>query len=110
MGFQTPQYKIGTLLEWAAAGKVQLPDFQRSWVWDEERICSLIASISQSFPVGALMTLAIENQLAWQIPFAPDVPVTLATFLATLTIGVIAALYPSWRASRQRLIELVGYE
>jgi hypothetical protein len=36
---------------------MQLPDFQRSWVWDEERICSLIASISQSFPVGALMTL-----------------------------------------------------
>ncbi len=36
---------------------MQLPDFQRSWVWDEDRIKSLIASISRAFPVGALMTL-----------------------------------------------------
>ena len=36
---------------------IQLPDFQRSWVWDEDRIKSLIASISRAFPVGALMTL-----------------------------------------------------
>jgi hypothetical protein len=34
-----------------------LPDFQRSWVWDEDRIKSLIASVSRAFPVGALMTL-----------------------------------------------------
>ena len=34
-----------------------LPDFQRSWVWDEDRIKSLIASISRAFPVGALMSL-----------------------------------------------------
>ncbi|MBP6753096.1 MAG: DUF262 domain-containing protein [Alicycliphilus sp.] len=35
---------------------MQLPDFQRSWVWDEERIKSLIASVSRAFPVGALTT------------------------------------------------------
>src|SRR5262249_46385720 len=29
----------------------------RSWVWDEDRIKSLIASVSRAFPVGALMTL-----------------------------------------------------
>ncbi len=34
-----------------------MPDFQRSWVWDEDRIKSLIASISRAFPVGALMSL-----------------------------------------------------
>src|SRR5205823_892899 len=28
-----------------------------SWVWDEERIKSLIASVSRAFPVGALMSL-----------------------------------------------------
>ncbi len=36
---------------------IQLPDFQRSWVWDEDRIKSLIASVSRAFPVGALMSL-----------------------------------------------------
>jgi hypothetical protein len=36
---------------------IQLPDFQRSWVWDEDRIKSLVASVSRAFPVGALMSL-----------------------------------------------------
>ncbi|WP_208616838.1 GmrSD restriction endonuclease domain-containing protein [Acetobacter pomorum] len=34
-----------------------MPDFQRSSVWDEDRIKSLIASVSRAFPVGALMSL-----------------------------------------------------
>lgn len=55
--FQTNPYYLHELLKHCHAGKVQLPDFQRSWVWDEDRIKSLIASISQAFPVGALMTL-----------------------------------------------------
>jgi uncharacterized protein with ParB-like and HNH nuclease domain len=40
-----------------------LPDFQRNWVWDEERIKSLITSISRAFPVGALMTLDTVGQV-----------------------------------------------
>ena len=54
---QTNPYELSKLLEWCRAGELQLPDFQRSWVWDENRIKSLIASISRAFPVGALMTL-----------------------------------------------------
>jgi len=49
------------LLEQCHNGQIQLPDFQRSWVWEEERIKSLIASISRGFPVGALMTLKARN-------------------------------------------------
>ena len=41
----------------AKAGKLQLPDFQRGWIWEEDAIASLIASIARSFPVGALLTL-----------------------------------------------------
>lgn len=55
--FQTNPYELSKLLEWCSTGELQLPDFQRSWVWDEDRIKSLIASISRAFPVGALMTL-----------------------------------------------------
>ncbi len=55
--FQTNPYELSRLLEWCRSGELQLPDFQRSWVWDEDRIKSLIASISRAFPVGALMTL-----------------------------------------------------
>ena len=38
-------------------GRVQLPDFQRGWVWDDDHIASLIASISLSYPIGAVMLL-----------------------------------------------------
>jgi hypothetical protein len=55
--FQTNPFDLHKLLEDCQDGKLQLPDFQRSWVWDEDRIKSLIASISRAFPVGALMTL-----------------------------------------------------
>src|SRR5579859_6181363 len=40
-----------------AQGKTQLPDFQRGWVWDDEHIRSLLASVSQSYPIGAVMML-----------------------------------------------------
>ena len=55
--FQTNPIDLQRLLDECHRGIIQLPDFQRSWVWDEDRIKSLIASISRAFPVGALMSL-----------------------------------------------------
>ena len=55
--FQTNPVDLIDLLHECDSGTLQLPDFQRSWVWDEDRIKSLIASVSRAFPVGALMTL-----------------------------------------------------
>lgn len=42
-------------------GKTQLPDFQRGWVWEDERIRGLLTSVSQSFPIGAVMMLQTGN-------------------------------------------------
>jgi hypothetical protein len=55
--FKTNPYDLHELLKNCDRGVLQLPDFQRSWVWDEDRITSLIASVSRAFPIGALMTL-----------------------------------------------------
>ena len=55
--FHTNPLDLHKLLEDCHLGVIQLPDFQRSWVWDEDRIKSLIASVSRAFPVGALMSL-----------------------------------------------------
>lgn len=55
--FQTNPIDLDEMLDACHRGKIQLPDFQRSWVWDEDRIKSLIASVSRAFPVGALMSL-----------------------------------------------------
>lgn len=56
--FTTNPVLLSTLLNSIEAGKIQLPDFQRGWVWDDARIKGLLASISKGFPVGAVMTLS----------------------------------------------------
>jgi uncharacterized protein with ParB-like and HNH nuclease domain len=61
--FKTNPVNIKELLEDCQSGKLQLPDFQRSWVWDEDRIRSLISSVSHAFPIGALM--ALETAERW---------------------------------------------
>lgn len=58
--FKTNPISLEQLLRDCHAGALQLPDFQRSWVWDEDRIRSLIASVSLAFPVGALMALDVK--------------------------------------------------
>src|SRR5439155_16100272 len=64
--FQTNPIDLYKLLEDCQRGVLQLPDFQRSWVWDEDRIKSLIASISRAFPVGALMSLAAGGPVTFK--------------------------------------------
>jgi putative ABC transport system permease protein len=60
--------------------------------------------------LGYLMTLTIEQQLAWQISYSPALATTLVALGASLVVGAAAALYPAWLSTRQRLIELVQFE
>ena len=55
--FDSTKTPLQELLARADSGKLQLPDFQRGWVWDDDRIKSLLASVSVSFPIGAVMLL-----------------------------------------------------
>lgn len=55
--FDSTKTPLHDLLAAAESGKLQLPAFQRGWVWDDERIRSLLASLSVSFPIGAVMLL-----------------------------------------------------
>lgn len=55
--FDSTKTPLQELLFRAEKGLLQLPDFQRGWVWDDERIRSLLASVSVSFPIGAVMLL-----------------------------------------------------
>jgi len=55
--FESPDEPLGPLLREIHKGKIQLPDFQRHWIWDDEHIKSLLASVSQSFPIGVIMLL-----------------------------------------------------
>ncbi len=59
--FDSTKTPLNDLLKSINDGKIQLPDFQRGWVWDDERIKSLIASIAVSYPIGAIMLLETGN-------------------------------------------------
>ncbi len=55
--FSSDKEGLGDLLSSINKGKTQLPDFQRGWIWDDEHIRSLLASVSLSYPIGAVMML-----------------------------------------------------
>lgn len=57
MPFDSPDLNLGALLGDIEVGKVQLPDFQREWKWDDPRIASLLATITLGYPVGVVMML-----------------------------------------------------
>lgn len=59
---KTNDRKITDLMATVHSGKTQLPDFQRGWVWDDNRIKALIASITNGYPVGAAMFLEYGNE------------------------------------------------
>ena len=56
-GMSTNDILLQKLLDDIEGGDIQLPDFQRGWVWDDTRIKELLISISRGFPIGAVMTL-----------------------------------------------------
>lgn len=75
MHFDSTKNSLKDLLHKVADGTIQLPDFQRGWVWEDAGIRSLIASISLGFPVGALMTLAAGGEMKFRnrtVEGAPD--------------------------------------
>jgi hypothetical protein len=43
--FPSNPFDLNELVDDCGRGDLQLPDFQRCWVWDEDRIKSLIAAI-----------------------------------------------------------------
>jgi uncharacterized protein with ParB-like and HNH nuclease domain len=45
--FDSTKTELGKLLEAIVSGKIQPPDFQRGWAWDDEHIRSLLVSISR---------------------------------------------------------------
>jgi hypothetical protein len=70
VGFQTPLHGLGKYLEWTTTGRLQLPDFQREYKWDDERVRSLLVTILRGHPLGVVMLLKTGNA---QIRFKPRV-------------------------------------
>ena len=65
--FDSTKRSLPDILSDIVKGKVQLPDFQRGWVWDDDHIRSLLVSIARSFPVGAVMLLETGGEARFQL-------------------------------------------
>src|SRR6266498_3593608 len=65
--FDSTKTELSKLLEEIVIGKLQLPDFQRGWVWDDRHIRSLLVSIARSFPIGSVMLLETGGSVRFQV-------------------------------------------
>jgi len=78
--FQSNPKSLEDLLKEVRSCKIQLPDFQRSWVWDDDRIKSLIASVSLNYPIGVVMMMQTgDDQVKFKarpLEGVTDVPTT----------------------------------
>jgi hypothetical protein len=81
--FDSTKLNLFDILKDAGKGKIQLPDFQRGWVWDDNRIKGILASVAKSFPIGAVMFLETGNDavrfktkpiegISLTVPIVPD--------------------------------------
>lgn len=64
--FDSTKKSLTDLLSEIEKGKIQLPDFQRGWVWDDNRIKGLIASIIKSFPISVVTLLETGDNVAFK--------------------------------------------
>ena len=64
--FDSTKASLDDLLKETRQGKIQLPDFQRGWVWDDDHIRDLLISIARSFPIGAVMLLESGGNFRFQ--------------------------------------------
>ena len=64
--FETNPKSLGDLLSQVKEQKLQLPDFQRDWVWTDEGVRQLLASVASGFPIGAILTLKTGGELRFK--------------------------------------------
>jgi hypothetical protein len=61
-------YELGQYVGWTQTGEIQLPDFQRGYKWEDERIRQLLVTVLRGHPLGAVMLLKTGNT---QVRFKP---------------------------------------
>lgn len=66
MAVESNDKPLNEILAAVGKGIIQLPDFQRSWVWNDSQICKLIESVSSEYPMGAVMFLQNGGEAKFQ--------------------------------------------
>ncbi|MBI2767167.1 MAG: DUF262 domain-containing protein [Chloroflexi bacterium] len=74
MGIATTSFV--SVLEDAKRGELQLPEFQRDWIWNRNQVVELLDSLRQRYPIGSL--LFMERN--------PDIGIVARPFAGTADI------------------------
>ena len=74
--FDITKEDLKDLLREVHSGKIQLPEFQRSYVWNDDDIKSLLASVAKGYPVGSLLTLETGGGIKFKPRLLEGVPPT----------------------------------
>jgi hypothetical protein len=72
--FGSTKENLIDLLRAIDSGKLQLPEFQRSYVWNDADVRSLVASVAKGYPVGALLTLQSGGPVKFEPRLIQGVP------------------------------------
>ena len=64
--FKSDNIDLSKLLDASGNHDLQIPDFQRGWVWEDNRIRALLASLSLGYPIGAAMLLEAGGEFRFK--------------------------------------------
>ena len=62
---------IRKIMEELIAGRMRVPNFQRGFVWDPERVAYLMDSIYKSYPFGSILLWRTKQELAHERDLGP---------------------------------------
>ncbi len=54
---QTVPFKIERLISMARSGHLVIPEFQRTFVWNEGQVRKLVDSVARGYPIGSILLL-----------------------------------------------------
>lgn len=104
MPFESPDYPLAELMQNVGNGKIQLPDFQREWKWDDDRIAGLIASVSRGHPPSKFVS-TLEKKASIDAAQLDGILASHCIDPATLRADDFEAFFDD---RKRRLLDLIG--
>jgi uncharacterized protein with ParB-like and HNH nuclease domain len=62
---------IRKIIEELIAGRMRVPNFQRGFVWDPERVAYLMDSIYKGYPFGSILLWRTKQELSHERNLGP---------------------------------------
>lgn len=72
--FETHPVDLSALLRDVEKGRLQLPDFQRDYVWGDEDVQNLIGSVAKGYPIGTFLSLQTGGEVNFRPRLLAGVP------------------------------------